>query len=723
MPNSAHPADDEAIDAIALSCQVSSSGFKGFINDGVVPKETLPALLGAIAKAANPEETRSSVYDAVCSQRDSFADYAALKQHRDLSRFLGIDRYHPKVLVGIHELLAPFGEPKMREVEQLIDVADGKWRSFKRDMASARGVLPGLLDTEPRRGRATFEELLINLPFDHRMLKNTCADPVRGHRFDDVEPNWCDSASSLRTFRDLAVVGMIVLAARGKKACWINRFIRALRRLDILATIYSDELTDDQDQLSKLCEIYVQRPVHGGSFDSDRTRADTIASLKRDIPAIHDFLSRKNFDPIRGELDLIVPREINLGTATGIYSELRKRTQAQGWDARKKVTNPQNDTLNMRFRSMKARSSVMRLIGDAIRSRVADALETGRIVDCNVVVPTLDDHGVPTISRQVELFRIWPTELAMKQFGKKPRRFAPDAPITEHYIVEHVGTEPFGSHPENETWTITIAKARVHAKVARASAEVQAARHEAMRRFNLPGGRPTHRGLCVFERWKAQLAIAAKARGTIFVQVEEIEAAVRLAALACEISEQSRARFESIAQLRPKRFKRNDKGAATPRHSQDVLPKWTKGGNPRSIKPMEINISEASLDEMVSICELHMRAAGFDKFPVMKPLKSFEWKIPSDQYAFSWNGRVLDQVTVSHCLDLLQAGWKRLSVHDLRYCLSEEAALDGESEFVAQKSLGHACEKHTKDYRYSVQLAAVMQAEIDLRRDGTAGAS
>lgn len=699
-----HPTVSEwkgALESISLSCRVPIPKLIELFHAGVVPEDLMPALSHATSVAAHPAEARHVFYNEICRHAETFANHAALKRHKQLARTFGISAYHSKILVGIQQLLAPFGNPMIFEVKQLIDVPEGSWASFKLDMAAAMGAMPGLLDLGPPACDASLDDLLSDLPFDYRLLRNTCADPVKGHRFDDVEPGWCKTAATIQTFRDLAVVGMVVLATRGKKSERISSFLRALRRMDILAAIYHDAILGDEAPLSSLCRIYIAQPVHGGRVDNDTTRSDTVAGLKREIAVIRDFIDGRALEPIREELDLIVPYEIQLGDSAKILSDLRTKAQVEGLKNRKSVTNSQNDTLNKRYRSMRARSFVMRLIGDAIRSRVLEVLETEHIVDCTVVVPTLDDQGIPTAGRQVEIFRIWPADLAMVQFGKKPRPLASNSSITERYIVEHVATEPFGQHPENETWAITIAKNRVHGKVASASAEVQAARHETMIRFNLLGGRPSHHGLCVFERWKSQLAIAAAARGTTFVQVEEIEAAVRLAYLVCQISEQSRARFESISQLRPKEFRRDDKGACTPRHSQDVLPKWTRGGNPNSIQPIEINISEACLDEMVSICRLHMRAAGLDVFPTMKPLKAYEWKVSPDQFALSWSGRVIDAVTMSHCLDLLQAGWKRLSIHDLRYCLSEEGALDGESEVITQISLGHSREKDTKDYRYT----------------------
>lgn len=688
-----------------LSNALSNAGFtQQQIDD--FGKLAGPVLAAHAAQAPTPEgsscqDSNRRAYDAVCDKVECFADHHSIRFHKELVLALGITMpYHPKFLAGLSRLLDELGELQCYECGQLVPIPDGQAEAFKADVAAALGRRPRLLSETAPADPVELDDLLASLPFDASALVGTCADPVRGHEFDAPEPDWCARAGALGTFRDLAVLGILILTAIGYKRGRILQFLRSVRRMDVLAAIHGDSFEGATCLLSALCDAYVLRATHGGRADTDRTRADTVACLKRCVGAMRDFILSKTLDPIRPDLERVVPIAIEMSEeGAEIFGRLCSDTQKSGHANRKKNTNAETPRLDERFEATRARCEVVRQIGERVRAIADIALQTEEVQPCPVAVKTLDDRGRPTDNRQVEMFRVWPMTVACRTFGKEVKIYGDDVPITDRYIVQHVSTEPFDHGEANETWAVTIGKARVHCQIGTQPVAVQERRHEVMVRFGLPGGRPSHGGLMKFSGTKADLANRAAVKGVDFVAVEELEAAIRFAGLACEISEQTRARYESMCQLLPKGFQRDDKGAAMPRHSQKVKPKHVKGGNPATIPPLELNISEACFAEFVSLAELHKRAGGYDALPTIAAPNWIGWKLRDAAYGFAWSGRPINLETMSKCLDLLQAGWRRLTIQDLRNCLSEEAGLDGESVFVTMQALCHALEKDSDAYR------------------------
>ena len=688
------------------------------LQDALWTAEIAPERIAAFSQLAEPILADSAVYadttecpsdtgakrrayDAICDRIETFADHHSIRIHKELVLTLQIGMpYHRKFLLGLGVLMDEIGGIKYFECRQLVPIPDGGWSSFKSDVARACGMEPGLLSGVASADRMVLEDLLARLPFDASSLVGTCLDPVRGHEFDEPEPEWCARAGAMTSFRDLATLGIVFLPAEGCKHYQVVDFLCALLRADVLAAIHGESFEGSPCLLSALCDAYVRQASHGGLRDSDRTRADTVACLKRSIGKMRNFMLSKTLDPIRPDLEKIVPAAIELSEdGAEIYGSLCSDTQKAGHLNRKEKTNKETLTLNERFESTRSRCEVVRQIGDRIRAIAEIALTTGEIQDCPVAVKTLDDLGRPTDHKQVEIFRVWPMTVACRTFGKEVKTYGANAPIAERYIVQHVGTEPFGLGEANETWAVTIGKARVYSMVGSQPVAVQEVRHETIRRFGLSGGKPSHAGLLKFNGTKSDLAGKAAARGVTFIAMEELEAAIRFAGLACEIAEQTRARYESMVQLLPKGFVRDDKGAALPRHSQKVKPKHVKGGNPASIPPLELNISEAAFMEFVSLAQLHKRASGVETLPTIRGPRWIGWKLRDAAYGFAWTGHIIDHLHMGFCLDLLQAGWRRLTVQDLRNCLSEEAFLDGESLFVTMQALGHSLEKDSEAYR------------------------
>ena len=345
------------------------------------------------------------------------------------------------------------------------------------------------------------------------------------------------------------------------------------------------------------------------------------------------------------------------------------------------------------------------MLGDGIRKVASEAVAKNEIVERMVRVPTLDDRGIPTRGLQTERIRVWPMTVALRHFGRSVPADMEERPLPDRYVVEHVETLAFGEMPARETWLLTVGKAKVFSKIASASADRQAFRYRTMARFGFSAGYVTHEGLLKHGQDKTWLVDAAADAGIAFVPIEELEAGIRLAALQYEISDQTRARFESVVQLTVPGFRRNDKGAPIPRHSHFVKPKHTTGGNPAEIPPLEINIAEAQLKELIAICELHKAMLGSPVFPVMVNRTDIGWKLDPAKFAASWGGRVLDSPNNNQCLMVLQAGWDLETLQDARNCLTEEAALDGEDEATTQIILDHGSAQTSGLYRANPNLA------------------
>ena len=652
--------------------------------------------------ALRGEAARQALYDAVCGRIGDFADHHALKLHWTLAAELGITPpFHPAVRRGLHALVCAAGNFCELEVRQLVPLPKGGWSAFKREVEATVADRRPLLQGEFAPRRASLQALLGTLPFDPAHLRMTAADPDLGHRFEEPDQARCDAAAGLKVFRPLATVGMLFLSALKTKPPKIAAFMLAVRRLEMLNSIHGARVADADDRVSALVRIYLLEEEHDGRRDSEGTVVQTIAALRQAIYNIARYARRPVFAPIAHHLRAIVPSSVSLSRQEAtLLLRKRERVERRQHCNRNARTNPKVATLSEQFRALSARARVMTIIGDEIRKAAPGAVGSGEVREVAVKVPTLDDTGEPTGALQLERLRVWPTELAMRTFGLPVDhgRLAA-APPCDRYLVEHAGTVPFGKAPANETWAITLAKARVFNMIGQASAERQAERHRTMIRFGVRNPRASHRGLITHRSEKAALVLAAAEAGTDFVPLEEMEAAVRLAALGVAICEDTRIRFESLVQLQVGLFTRNDKGAPTPRHSQWVRPKHARGGNPAEIVPLEVNISEDALAEMLTLCELHKAAFGLARFPTMVPARDLTWKTKPGRYAFSWGGRTLKPDTYTQCLDLLQAGWDRTTAQDLRKSLTEEAALDGESPYLSQLNLGHASSAATPGYR------------------------
>lgn len=646
-------------------------------------------------------------YDLWCERQDTFADHATLKTHAFVcGRFHISWPYHEKVVQGVGDLIRELGDINNREIAGLIPIKSKDWPSIKREVLRRAG-----LHATPRRAQKTAKMGLAKavkmLKPAMRSIPRTCLDPDPIRRLSYGVPSEAQlgRAALLGPMAAAAIVGLVVLASLKTSHRVCNIFIRTLERNADIVARYVPGQRWSRRAMRLAFERYILDPDEDDQ-EATLTRVTHVLTYERFLKKLHRFAARQDGE-LAERLRIIFPKRPELTrTCRTQINRRRKAAELQAHATRKARTNPETPDLNSRSLACRSRARMMRTIGDALRLQLKQ-MGDKETVTVPVIVQTLDARGLPTGGQQVELFRIWKRRALWASLQKGADRVArytidkkcAGTKIVGH-VVEHVETVPFGQEETVQCWMVALARSFcLTYSVSALDVTAQRKRHEMLVANKLSGVKPSDAGLLTFGLEDSAMARYAARSSIHLVPIFEIEAAIRLAGLAVDVGMASRHRWESIVQLTTRLFSEDAHDRESQTATQFVIPKATKGGDPKKLKRAPISIDFETLEEALELCELHKSTFGFDAHPLVAPPDDLAWKLPPDKYIFSWGGRIIGMQKMKSYIDYLTLGWTPLSIQDLRNCLAEEADDEGEPELITMASLAHELVEDTRNYR------------------------
>lgn len=402
---------------------------------------------------------------------------------------------------------------------------------------------------------------------------------------------------------------------------------------------------------------------------------------------------------VSAALEPYVPRRFRLSYE--FRRELKERyghLRAVGRAKRKLMSHQAMLELDAIVDATANRRDELRAMGVAVRKEMDDLAVDENSRDVGVTMPILDGRGNLAGGTQTVWLRVWRLDAARSSLGMGSWRRERNkldggdededegaydfetATARPEFIVEHLRTEAVGPHAARNPYMFELDRLFVASSPASLPDAMKEARHQAIATRGLPGAQPTAAGTISFDMWRARIKRSGAKVGRHFVALEAIEYGMRLAHHALDCVNQSFNRPHEVRQQRVTGWEEIDLpeelGDHEPWHKQMVVGKVQARQDLMEVVPVALTIRESSLNEAIDICELHMRYAGLDRFPVMQAPGDFRWKCPPGKFVFSSNGVIVSRWQLTVLVDYLFVGWPDFALYDFRHANAEDAALD-----------------------------------------------
>lgn len=717
-----------SVEAVATLFSSSKKSIKWLINEGVL-KEFLPA---------QPSRIRYVLIDPALDMGDFYKswvqDLPAPATHTEFQRYRKVrslchvwaGELHPEaVLEGVFRKLLEMGTFNRQEVNGLIPIDVSTFGEISAWLKRRAGEFARKRNSISTEFPVTLDLLKAALPEELTRLRKTCFDPGNPYGYEPPSRRVRHRLWRLNRLLPAASLYALVRAARIRRPDQLGVHISVIERVEEIMNTFAP----DRQWTS---EVY-REALHAYAV------AKTI--LPDDVPAVRDLTVRywrmivrkmhlyaQQHDPsgLLGLRKLLPPRVAirreTLQAMTESYGGLRQEGKAR----RKDDSHEAFAELDRILAAAENRRDEMRELGRALRAE-EDAILPGEAARrIEVDLPCLDERGELTGGMQRTVLRLWRTQDAWETLRGAASRRSPLGHALflidrgrryEGLVVEYVTTESIDGSETRPCWMIGLAMLGTFVCPAELPAQLHEPRHEAIVRNNLPGYVGHGAGLLGFSTSNAALARCGAAVGRHFIPLAEMEHAIRLAHVGLDGVAQSLRRAQELQQLIRLDWKRVDVLPDKVHMQQLTIPKVPKGKPLASVEKVPVTLLEASVDEILDLCELQVRRCGYAEFPTMQPARPLRWKCPPAEYVLSHEGRALLRSEINLFLRYLLAGWPPFTLHDFRHAGAEEAEFEDEPTGVTQDALGHADPETTRDYRkLSADAATRKEDEAERRR-------
>lgn len=723
---------------------VRNQRVQDFIDDGVL----------APAGADRGRGRDYVLFDPAWVLADLYENYVAgmpePDRHSDFAKFdrirlrCNIPDQHPvpeKVVDGLFRRLMEIGHFGRREASLFLSHNDVRWSFIKAGLnarmasfCSRRPDVP-LIRISLEMLRKALPDPIANAPrtcferqaFDQTELEEGNINPGR-------EPPASSARGKLWRLKEFFHFGSLyslVAAARMRRSAHLDDHLTIIARVeDIMRTHAPGRRWTRETYTDALRAYAIDRTIRPN--DTPMVRDMTVRYWRVFVWHMQSYL-RQQPKSVSSELRPFVPGLLRLSyefrrELKALYGHLR----AQGRAARKMKSHKAMEELDAIVDATTNRRDELRALGEAAREEMDSFADGEEYRDVGVELPILDARGNLAGGTQTIWLRIWRLAAAMTSIGlgvgASSERDGSEiddgvsraAVPKPDFIVEHRRTVANGAHKKRDPYMFVLDRLFVTSGGARLSEPLKEARHQAIAEGGFPGTQHLAAGTLTFDMWRAYIKRHGIEQGRHFVALEAIEYGIRLAFHALDCVNQSFNRPHEVRQQRLGGWEEidlpDDVESDEPWHKQIVIGKVQPRRDLAQIEFTSLTIREASLNEAIDICELHMRYAGFDEFPVMKAPADFKWKCPPGRYLISSNGVTLSRFQLTVLVRYLLVGWPDFTLYDFRHANAEDAAFDHLHPRLIKLLLGQRADETAMYYSLLDEWAQKVVDEENLRR-------